>query len=224
MMDNPQMQEMVRSQQEGMLKVQFGSLFERLNLAPEVLETFKKLLVDKQMAAVDMGLAMMGGGMSDEEMTTAMADIEEAHKELDEVILDLVGQEAFDLYKGYEETVGQRMQVSSLRTALADTPNPITTELEDRLVNIMVEEQEGFDFTRNLADQDSSFTPDKLTDEMIDTFVDEQNRLNTQILDRARAILTPEQLEQFGDVMEQQLNMMSMGMRMARGMFGGGEQ
>jgi hypothetical protein len=50
-----------------------------------------------------------------------------------------------------------------------------------------------------------------------------KEQLHQRVLGRAGTALTPEQFKEYGSFLEQQLNVQRLGMKMARGMFGGGE-
>jgi hypothetical protein len=132
MMKNPQMKEMVRSQQKMMLERQFGSLFRYLSTRPQAqLDALKQLLEDRQMALVDSGVAMMGG--STEERKKAMEEVKTVKAEYDKKIEDLLGAQDYEVFKQYEATAGERMQVQMFKDAL-----PVDATLSDQQENDLI--------------------------------------------------------------------------------------
>jgi len=62
-----------------------------------------------------------------------------------------------------------------------------------------------------------------MSDDKVDQFMDAQGTINQRVYDRARTILSPDQLATLGRFQTNQLQMMRMGMGMVKQMFGPGD-
>lgn len=218
---NPGMKEMIRAQQKGQIEMMYGPLFKCLQLSEAELESFKKLLLDKQMALVDSSMEMMNSAATPEEKKAASDRIKEMTASCDAQCKALLGDENYTLYKAFEETQPERMQVSMFKGSLGSA-DPLSEEQEDSLIRAMHEERSTFkSAVPGFGDQQpdpSQFTPEKITQ-----LLEESAKLQEQYVAKAATILTPSQLEQFKANQKQQRAMQEMGMNMAVKMFGQGK-
>ena len=217
MMKNPQMKEMVRSQQKMMLERQFGSLFKYLSTRPQAqLDALKQLLEDRQMALVDSGVAMMGG--STEERKKAMEEVKTVKAEYDKKIEDLLGAQDYEVFKQYEATAGERMQVQMFKDALpADAT--LSDQQENDLILAMADERKALPAS-SLLNKGQNSDPSQITEESVAAALKQLEQLQKRYADRAAAILTPAQLEQFAKFQQQWSAMSVAGLKMAAQMFG----
>ena len=109
---------MIQAQQKATLDIMYRSLYDYLDLPQDQMEAFKELLVNKQMAQVDLGIEMLDGSMSYEGREELEQRIEALTAEADEQIKTLLGEEEFEMYKAYEETQPERMQVNMFKQAV----------------------------------------------------------------------------------------------------------
>lgn len=215
MMKNPQMKEMIRSQQKVMLDRMYGSLSNYLNLAADKLDTLKELLSDRQMAMVDSGMAMMGGSESDRKQ--AVEDSKAIKSEYDKKIQDLLGPQDYPVFQQYEQTAAERMSVQMFKQALpADAA--LTDQQEDNLIAAMYQERKALPTSSLMNNQNPD--PSQLTDERIAEMEKQMEQLQQRYADRAAAILTPAQLEQFATWQKQWNSMQVASLKMAAQMFG----
>jgi len=217
MMKNPQMKEMVRGQQKMMLDRQFGSLFNYLSTRPQAeLDALKQLLEDRQMALVDTGLAMMSG--STEERKQAIEDSKAIKAEYDKKIEDLLGAQDYDVFKQYEATAGERMQVQMFKDSLpADAA--LTDQQENDLILAMADETKALPAS-SLLNKGQKADPSQFTEESITAAMKQMEQLQKHYAERAATILTPAQLEQFAKWQQQWVAMSSASLKMAQTMFG----
>jgi hypothetical protein len=221
-MKNPGMKEMIRAQQKGQLEMMYGALFKCLQLSDAELESFKNLLLDKQMALVDNAMEMMNSAATPEEKKAAADRIKEMTASYDAQCKTLLGDENYTLYKSFEETQPERMQVSMFKGSLGSA-DPLSEEQEDSLIRAMHEERSNFKsavpgFGDQQMQDPSQFTPEKITQ-----LLEESAKLQEHYVAKAATILTPPQLEQFKANQKQQRAMQEMGMNMAAKMFGQGK-
>jgi hypothetical protein len=214
MMKDPQMKEMIRIQQKMALDKMYGSLSRYLTLPADKLEALKELLADRQMALTEAGMSMMTGAgdrkQAAEEAKTVKTDY-------DKKIQDLLGPQDHEVFQDYEKTVGERMQLQMFKEALpADAA--LTEQQEDDLITAMYEERK----TLPASSLMNNKTPDpsQLTEERIAEALKEIEQLQQRYAERAAAILSAAQLEQFTKWQQQWSTMQAAGLKMAAAMFG----
>ena len=140
MMNRPEMQRMMAMSQKAGLDTNYAKLFKQLNLAPEKLEQFKKLMVERQSvandvfsAAVEQGLDPVQGRREIVRMTG------EAQGKVDGEIRSLLGDADFSSYQGYQATLPQRGVVNQVQQSLSYTPTPLTDQQAEQLVQILAQ-------------------------------------------------------------------------------------
>jgi hypothetical protein len=219
MMKNPGMRDMIRAQQKGQQDMMYGSLFKCLQLPEADMESFKSLLLDRQMALVDSSMDMMSGEATPEEKKAAAEKMKETTAAYDAQIKALLGDDNYTLYKSFEETQAERMQVTMFKGSLA-AGDQLTDEQEDSLIRSMHEARNNFKFSvPELADQKAA-DPSMFTPERITKMLEDSAKLQEQYVAEAAKVLSPAQLELFKANQKQQQAMQEMGMRMAAKMFG----
>ena len=216
MMKNPQMKEMVRSQQKAMLDRQYSSLFKYLSTRPSnEIDALNQLLEDRQMALVDAGIAMMSGSADDKQK--AIEETKTIKADYDKKIEDLLGAQDYDIFKQYEATMGERMQVQMFKDALP-TAAALSDQQENELILAMADERKAMPALAALNNQNSD--PSQLTEDRIAEIQKQLDQVQLRYADRAAAILSPAQLEQFKKFQEQWSTMQMAGLKMAATMFG----
>jgi hypothetical protein len=222
MMKNPGMKEMIRAQQKGQIEMMYGPLLKCLQLSEADLEKFKSLLLDRQMALVDSSMEMMNSAATPEEKKAATDRIKDMTAAYDAQAKELLGDDNYTIYKSFEETQAERMQVTMFKGALTGA-DQLSVEQEDSLIRAMHDERSNFKsavpgFGDKQTPDPSQFTPERITQ-----ILQESARLQEQYVAKAATILTPSQLEQFKANQKQQQAMQEMGMKMAAKMFGQGQ-
>lgn len=219
MMKNPGMKDMIRAQQKGQQDMMYGSLFKCLQLPEADMENFKSLLLDRQMALVDSSMDMMSGEATPEEKKAAAEKMTETTAAYDAQIKALLGDDNYAVYKSFEDTQTERMQVTLYKGSLA-AGDPLTDEQEDSLIRAMYDERRNFKSTAPGFGDKQMADPAQFTPEGIKQLLADSAKLQEQYVEKAAAILTPAQLEQFKANQKQQQAMQEMGLNMAAKMFG----
>lgn len=212
MMKNPAMKDMIRSQQKIALDMSYGSLFSEMELPPDELNKFKELLVDKQMAFIDMSPGMMGPGSADE-MKERSRTIKAITEEYNDKVRLAIGEQYYEMYREYKDTLPDRMQVNQFKQLLA-TSNPLDEEQEQDLINGMYEERTQF-FSSVAGDEEQALDPSRITEEDISKKIAQLAQLHENYVELARDILSESQLEQFTKSTEQMRAMQEMGIRIS---------
>jgi len=212
MLKNPEMREMIREAHKNQLDMMYGDLFKKLWLNPEDLEAFKELLTDTGM--LEMEIAM---GTDNDRNDT---ETKEARNEIKEEIEELLGEEKYNTYTDYANTLEERMVVSQYKKRLTRNEiNPLTEYQEEQLVKVMKDEKANIDFSINMENPDDF---SKLTTENVDTLIKEMDEMNKLVLERSREFLSEEQFNEYKASVESFLEMRKMQLKMAIKMFGGG--
>lgn len=223
MLKNPGMKDMIRAQQKGQLDMTYGPLFKYLQLSDQDLEKFKSLLLDRQMALVDSSMDMMSGAATPEEKKAAGEKIKELTAAYDAQVKELLGDENYATYKGFEDTQAERMQVTMFKGSLAAV-DQLSDEQEDGLIRAMHDTRSNFKYTvPGMDGKQPSADTSQLTQEGIAKMLEDSARLQEQYVAEAAKILTPSQLEQFKSSQKQQQALQEMGLKMAAKMFGQGK-
>jgi hypothetical protein len=221
MAKDPAFKDMMRNQQKVMLDMMYGGLFKSLNLPAEDLDALKQLLVDRQMALADGGMAIMSGELSAADRAQKAKEIEQVKADYDKKIQDFLGAEDYAVFKDYEQTQSERVQVNMFKQSLASA-DALTEQQEADLVAAMYQERKNLpdpDFMRKTAPD-----PAKFTEEGIAEMQEQLEQLQDKYLQSAAKILNATQLEQFKKSSEQQRAMQAMGLKMAAQMFGQQQQ
>jgi hypothetical protein len=215
MMKNPQMKEMIRAQQKMMQDQMYGALFKYLNRPADKQDALKDLLLERQMAMMNAGMAMMSGSPADRKQ--AVEESKTLKSDYDKKIQDLLGTQDYQVFQDYEKTVPDRMQVQMFKGTLSgDTA--LTDQQEYDLINAMAEERNAMPASSLLKNQNPD--PSQLTEDRIAELSKQMEQMQQAYAKRAEAILTPAQLEQFKKWQEQMSAMQTAGLKMAVQMFG----
>lgn len=225
MFKSPEMRDMIKQQQKtvlgGLVDKNYAAFFKAMNLTPEQSAAMKDLIMNKMLGDTEMGLEMMGGDMTPEQREAMVAAAKERKDTLNQQMKELLGEENFSIYESYEKTVPDRMAVSQLNDQLGANL-ALNPEQENLLIQAMSEERQGFKFTTDFNNQ-NDFSADfasRFTEENLNVFLQEQQRLNQNYLNRAQTILSADQLAAYQKALIAQQEMTKMGMRMAVQMFG----
>jgi hypothetical protein len=135
--DNPQFQRLMAVQQKAGLDARYAPLFKKLSLPPGQIDQLKTLLVEKQMALVDVMSAARAQGVTDRQQVRALAA--QTVGEIDNNIRTLIGADGLQQLQQFERTAPQRALVDQLATRLSYTSSPLTPQQSEQLVQILAD-------------------------------------------------------------------------------------
>jgi len=223
MMKDPAMREVMRGQQKAMMGLMYSGLYKDLNLPKEQQEKLAELLLDGQMRNIEAAQGMMDPESAGSDPAAAKKAMADQKKASDENIRALLGDEKFPAYEDYQKNVGERMQLNQLRGQLEEAKMPMQAEQEQQLLAILKEEKGRVppvipdDAHQNPADLKSLMAGDSVEKQL--AWLEDYNK---RVLDRAGAVLTPEQFKRYKEFQDQQASMQKLGLKMAKEMFGAG--
>lgn len=226
MMENPTMNKVMEASQRGAIGALYTDLIDYLNLDKDETKYFMDLLMHRQMKQMDLAMKMMSGGLTDEEkkiLTDEVAAASDTVKEEMEKFLN--NPEDYAEWEFYEQTVGERMMLSQMDQDLAASDATLSDETYRDLLGMMHDERESFDFTGDLHDEENmDLSAQRFSEENLQNYANDIQRLNDAISRRAESLLTPEQFAAFINSLETTTAMQLAQLEMAADMFGGGNE
>ena len=114
------------------------------------------------------------------------------------------------------------MQLDQFKTRLEAENLPLQDQQMAQMIQIMKDEKTALP---PIIPTDNTEFPKKelMTAENLDKQGSWMEDYNRRVLDRAGQVLSPEQLKQYREFLEQQASMQKLGLKMARQMFGAGK-
>jgi hypothetical protein len=221
MMSDPDTRKFIRDQQRVAMDQLYSPLVRKLGLSAEEATRFKDLIADHMMAGSEKAMALMGDKSAGDK-TKALSGITEAQTQFDEEVRSFLGESRYNQYKEYQETLGERAQLNLFRQSnIGD--KAITEAQTDQLLALMAQEKKSVQAaTGNVlpgTDQ-AAATQAMLSEEQSGKLLEAQELVNQRVYEHAGEILSPEQLQSFAQFQTNQLQMMRLGISMARKMFG----
>jgi len=227
LLKDPGMKDFVKAQQKmvlsGMIDKNYARFFSSLGLSPEQTASLKDLIIKKSLVDAQMGISMMSGNQ-DQDARMQLLDQANTEKEgINAEIKQMLGAESYQNFQAYEKSQPERMSVGMFKDAQASGPTALSPDQEENLIQALSEERQNFKFSTDLYDQSrvarelsENFSEDKLKQ-----FQQERAQLDEKYLERARAILSQEQMPQFEKFLSSQSQLQNAALGMAAKMFGG---
>ena len=219
MMDDPVAKKFIRDQQRQMMDPLYGPLIKQMGLTPEEAEKFKDLLADNMMKGAGKASSLFSG-LSSTNRTEMLNTLAAEQKSFDEQLKAFLGDTRYAQYKDYQQTIGERTQLNQFRQQTGGGGNALTDPQAEQLLAFMKEEKQtvaaatGQPLPGN--EQGQANLQAMLSEDQAERLLQTQGIVNERVYERAKAMLAPEQLESFGKFQTNQLQMIRMGMSMAR--------
>jgi hypothetical protein len=221
MMEDPETKKMMRDQQRLVMDQLYSPLIKKMQLTPEEASQFKDLLADNMIKGAENAGSLFNGTNRTETLEKLAAD----QKNLDEQIRGFLGESRYMQYKDYQQTAGERMQLSQFQQTTGANEHPLSDQQTETLLTLMKEEKQAVAASTGVPlsgdNSDPATMQAMFSGEGIDKMLQSQETVNQRVYERARDLLSPEQLSAFGQFQTNQFKMMRMGMTMARKFMGG---
>lgn len=221
MMADPETRKFVREQQRVAMEQLYTPLIKKLGLTPQESTEFQKLLLDRTIANSEKAMTLVGAPEG-EERAKALQTLAEEQKSFEEDVRSFLGESRYAEYKTYQDTVGERTQLNMFRQNDV-AGRTLTDEQTDQLLSAMAQEkktlQESGAFFPG-SNQDPAAMQSMLQEEQAAKVLDAQELLNQRVYQRAAGMLSDDQLQSFARFQTNQLQMMRVGLKMARQMLG----
>lgn len=137
LLNNPDFFQALQLHRQSTLDTRFAPLFRQLSLNPDELTAFKRLLIEKENAALDViaiSESQPEGPLPDPILG---ASVNAARARADRAILAALGTERYAVYTEYEKTLPQRAVVAQLEQRLSYSPTPLSPAQSESLVKIL---------------------------------------------------------------------------------------
>jgi hypothetical protein len=220
MIEDPDTRKFIRDQQRQMLDPLYAPLMKELRLTPEEAGQLKDFLADTQMKGAEKATSLFGGGTNRTELLAAAAA---EQKSADEQIKGFLGEDRYAQFKDYQLTLGERMQLNQFKVQTADSEGALTDQQTEMLLTLMKEEKQNVAAAMGQplpgAVPDAANMQAMLSGEQTDKLLQAQELANERVFERARSLLPENQLKFLGKFQTNQMQMMRLGMNMARKMF-----
>jgi hypothetical protein len=218
MMQDPDTKQIIRSTQRMTVDQLYTPLIKRMGLTPEEATQFKDLLTDNVMSAADKATALMGGSTNRAE---ALSSLSAEQQNFDERLKAFLGDARYAQYKEYQETSNDRQQLIAFKQQ-SGSDQPLTDLQTEALLAIMKEEKQNVAVATGLASGDANNAADlqaTLSDDKVNELIHAQETIGQRVYERARTILSPDQLQAFSQFQTNQLQTLRLGVNMMRKMF-----
>jgi hypothetical protein len=216
MMDDPDMKKMIRDQQRAMMDKLYEPLMKEMAMQPEEAARFKDFLADNMIKNTERATALMGDGSSTNRIE-ALSKLTAEQKEFDAQLKEMLGESRYAQYKDYQETLGERTQLQQFQQQYAGSGNALSDQQTAQLLALMREEKmaamSGGGFGQS---QDAASIQAMMSGEALEKMMQSQETASQRVYERARGVLSEEQLAAFGRFQTNQIQMMRVGMSMAR--------
>ena len=220
MMQDPDTRKVIRESQRMMTDQLYAPLVKKMGLSSEQAAEFKDLVVENTMKASENASSMFGGTGSTNQ-TAALKAAADVQKNFDTQVKALLGEERYAQYKDYQETVAERMQLNSFKQ-LSGSDYSLSDQQTETLLAIMKEEKKNVAASTGQAAEANSQDPAKVqalfSENKTAELLQAQETIAQRVYERARTILSPDQLESFGKFQTNQLQLMRTSMNMMRKM------
>jgi hypothetical protein len=219
MFSDPDTKQVIRASQRMTVDQLYTPLIRKMALTPDEATQFKDLLTDNLMSAGEKAATLMGGSASTNRVE-ALSSLAAEQQSFDDRLKTFLGDTRYAQYKAYQETSNERQQLLAFAQQ-SGNERPLTEPQTEALLAIMKEERQnvavtgvGSANTGNEADFAASLSENKVNE-----LIQSQQISGQRVYERARTILSPEQLQAFGSFQTNQLQSMRASVNMFRKMF-----
>lgn len=210
MLKSPEGRQMISNRTAARVKSQYADLAKRLKLPPQDTEVVMGLLADRQAAIINARFSSTGNAADLASQTAAI------QSEFDEKLKATLGEEGFEQYNEYEQTVEARTAVNQLETQFSSAGLPLEPAQKENLIQLLSAETKNspanpFDPTKN----DPTSVLNALKDDAaIETWVQQQQDFQNRVVQSASKTLTPDQVTTLQQSLQQKTERDKMGLQM----------
>jgi len=221
MLQDPDTRKFMRDQQRMMMDQMYAPLVKQMGLTPDEASQFKDLLADNTMKGAEKASSLFSG-LGSTNSAEAVKAMTADQKTLDEQLKGFFGDDRYAQYKDYQETVAERTLLNQFKLQAGSDYN-LNDQQTEALLTFMKEEQKNVAATTGLplgqTDKDPAKLQALLAGDKLDELIAAQDTVGQRVYERARTILSPDQLDTLGRYQTNRMQMMRMGMNMAKKMF-----
>jgi hypothetical protein len=211
MFKDPEMRKMLVAQQAAMMRGFYSDFVKEARLTPDEADKFFQLIEDRQMALMDSSANLMSGGPVDMKAATAATDT------ANDALKELLGPDRYGIYRDFEKTLGDRIQVQQFSQQLGAVGAPLEDNQTQSLIAIMSQERASMPGIQ----PGNSGGMANMTPEQMDEYSKQVDAMNQRVYNRALSVLTPSQLSAFATYQKNMTNAQMAGLKMTQQMLQG---
>lgn len=220
MMKNPAARDALKAQTRAQLENEYRDLFDSLGLDEATSDAVMKLITDRAFAQMDSAFAMSSG--SPEEKAAAAAALKADTDKAEAALKEKLGPN-YASFEKFEKSAPERQQLKMVKSAFKDKGLDFDETTEAKLMDSLYETRSNWKFEHDYSDP-ANLSPESLNDEALNRYAEENAKMQESVETKVREFLSPEQFDAFRSAQKQQQEMMQLGLKMSRGMFGGAQQ
>lgn len=222
MMKNKDAQELIKAQTGAQLELQYRDLFDDMKLDPAKRDAVLAILKNRTSAQMEDSFVLMDKSATPEAKKAATDRLTAATAEAQAKLKEALGEEAYQTFDRYEKSQPEREHLKLLNSMLKDKNLALDEAAESKLMDAMYNERVNFKYDADLSNP-RTVSPDALSDESVDRFVEQNTTYQQQVQAKVKDILTPEQFEVFVQSQKSQTEALRMGLQLLRGTDGGAD-
>jgi hypothetical protein len=225
---DPQMKTMMKKQQmenvsQMINKIVDGDFIKQLGLSGEQAGDLKGLLKKKYGPGADVLIELMAGELNDAQMADLGRNFKQQMSEADAQIKTYLGDDAYKTFEWQEKSQEDRSHLKDLQKKLDGLGQSLTPEQESGLLQAMYEERQNHKFQVDYSDPrnyDYEHLHEFFGDDNFNLYFQDLEQVNEKVLQRAQAILTPEQTGELKAMRQDQLEKAKVVVRMTNALLG----
>jgi hypothetical protein len=220
MMKNPAARDALKAQTRAQLENEYRDLFDSLGLDEATADAVMKLITDRAFAQMDSAFAMSSG--SPEEKAAAATALKAESDKAEAALKEKLGAN-YASFEKFEKSAPERQQLKMVKSAFKDKGLDFDEATEAKLMDSLYETRSNWKFEHDYSNP-ANLSPDSLNEEALNRYAEENAKMQEAVETKVREFLSPEQFDAFRSAQKQQQEMMQLGLKMSRGMFGGAQQ
>jgi hypothetical protein len=216
MLRTPEGRDALRAQLRAQLENECRDLFDQMGLDEAASDAVMKIMSDRALVQVESVAAAAGDPAA---KAAASEKLKAETAKADAALREALGAN-YATFERFEKSAPERQQLKLVKGAFKDKGIAFDESTESKLMDTMYDVRSGWKFEHDFSDP-AKIDPSSLNEEAMDRYVDENARMQAAVEEKVQGFLTAEQFEAFRAAQRQQQEMLQMGLRMSRGMFGG---
>lgn len=191
---NPALQSLIASQQSAIIGITYSALLDHFKLAPDERDYLEKLLMEKQMVQVNLGMQMLNASLSPQERGALGRQIQQGMQDSEAKIKTFLNDDQdYGYYQTYAQQEPERLEVGMFTQSVGG----LDATTSEALATMLSDSRNSYPFTVNFYDHRNFGNPAVLNSAAINQFLDEQTKFQSDVAEKASTLLTPAQQEAF---------------------------
>lgn len=191
-LDNPEFKGMRENRQRAEFERNYAALFEILDLDAAMNEQVRALLLERQIAMADFGPRFMALAGNPDQLKALTEEMGEIRDKYDGDLRELLGADYAQLQE-YETTIHDRESLARLSNRLERAGEPLDTETEDAMLQLMGEARRAAELDANW--QDPRMIGTLMEPGAVDGMLEQVEAMQVDVYTRSEEILSESQRE-----------------------------